>query len=102
MQMQTHHSKWKGLVDRVAGLHGYIIGRELLKDKPLSIAPVSILEREEISKILKGLEKWHASQMPLTKIKQVKKDHSLSRAIISEQSQPRPLVCGQKTHLWCS
>lgn len=82
MQMQTCRSQWKGLADRVAGLHGYIIGSELLKDKSLRVAQVSILEREELSEIFKGLEKWHVSQMALTKIKQVKKDHSLSRAII--------------------
>lgn len=82
MQMRTCRSQWKGLADRMAGLHGYIMGSKLLKDKSLRIAQVSILEREELSEIFKGLEKWHVSQTALTKIKQVKKDHSLSRAII--------------------
>lgn len=82
MQMQTRHSQWEGLADRVAGLHGYIIGSELLKDKSLCVAQVSILEREELSKIFKGPEKWYVSQTVLTEIKQVKKNHSLSRTII--------------------
>lgn len=81
--MQTRRSQWKGLADRVAGLHGYIIGSEFLKDKSLSVAQVSILEREELSKIFKEPEKRHVSQTALAKIKQVKKGcHSLSRAII--------------------
>lgn len=71
--MQTRHSQWEGLADRVAGLHGYKTGSELLKDKSLRVAQVSILEREELSKIFKGPEKWHVSQTALAKIKEVKK-----------------------------